>query len=293
MDDALRRKLRKLEIGALRLVNGRFLGEWSSNVRGQGLDFQDLREYVPGDDVRHLDWKATARSGRAQLRRFAEDRQQSIWLAIDLSASMKGAKAEFTRELLASLGWAAIKQSDRFGVVGFTDRVELHRPPARGEAQLWASLEDLLGHEASSPKTSLQPLWAFFSRRLTQRSTLIVLSDFRADLDPAGLGALAGRHEVLAFRIHDPREDGAAQEGGRAAGRLALMADGESGRRGWIDFSKRGMAAALAEESSRYGQALKRECRRRGAWYAEFGADRDFLPPLIEFFHRRREVIGA
>jgi len=125
-----------------------------------------------------------------------------------------------------------------------------------------------------------------------------VLSDFRAELDSAGLGALAGRHEVLAFRIHDPREDGDAETGSRtgksrAAGRLALMADGESGQRAWIDFSKRGMAAALARESALLGQELKRECRRRGAWYAEFRADRDFLPPLIEFFHRRREVIGA
>lgn len=293
MDDALRRKLRKLEIGALRLVDGRFLGEWSSNVRGQGLDFQDLREYVPGDDVRHLDWKATARSGRAQLRRFSEDRQQSIWIAIDLSASMRGAKAEFARELLAALGWAAIKQSDRFGVLGFTDRVELHRPPARGEAQLWASLEDVLGHEAASPKTSLGPAWSFFSRRPTHRSTIIVLSDFRAELDSPGLGALASRHELLAFRIHDPREDGEAAAGSRSPGRLALVSDGESGRRAWIDFSKRGMAAALAEESARFGRELKLECRRRGAWYAEFRADRDFLPPLIEFFHRRRESIGA
>jgi uncharacterized protein (DUF58 family) len=287
MDAAARQRLRKLEIGALRLVDGRFLGEWSSNVRGQGLDFQDLREYVPGDDVRHLDWKATARSGRPQLRRFAEDRQQNIWLAIDLSASMAGAKAELARELLAVLGWAAIKQSDRFGVLGFTDRVEIHRPPARGEAQLWASLEDIIGHEAASPKTSLRPVWDFCSRQLGHRSTIVVVSDFRAELSPRALGALTGRHELLAFRVADPRDEG------RLAGRLALVTDGETGERSWVDFSRRGMGRKLAEEMSRSGEELRREFRRRGAWYAEFRADRDFLPPLMEFFHRRREAMGA
>jgi uncharacterized protein (DUF58 family) len=287
MDAATRQRLRRLEISALRLVNGRFLGEWSSNVRGQGLDFQDLREYVPGDDVRHLDWKATARSGRPQLRRFTEDRQQSIWLAIDLSASMEGAKAELARELVAVLGWAAIKQSDRFGIIGFTDRVEIHRPPAKGEAQLWASLEDILGHETRSPKTSFGPVWDFCSRQLGHRSTIIVLSDFRAELDGRALGALASRHELLAFRVLDPLDEGEIE------GRLALVTDGESGARAWVDFSRRGMAERLSMEIAQSGEAIRREFRRHGAWYAEFRAGEDYLAPLMKFFHGRREAIGA
>ena len=287
MDAATRQRLKRLEISAQRLVSGRFLGEWSSNVRGQGLDFQDLREYVPGDDVRHLDWKATARSGRPQLRRFAEDRQQSIWLAIDLSASMEGAKAELARELVAVLGWAAIKQSDRFGVIGFTDRVEIHRPPARGEAQLWASLEDILGHQTLSPKTSLSPVWDFCSRQLGHRSTIIVVSDFRAELDARALGALASRHELLAFRLLDHLDEGEIE------GRLALVTDAETGARAWVDFSRRGMKEKLALELAQSGDEIRREFRRHGAWYAEFRSGEDYLPPLMKFFHGRREAIGA
>jgi len=287
MDAAMRSRLRKLEISAMRLVNTRFLGEWSSNVRGQGLDFLDLREYVPGDDVRHLDWKATARSGRAQLRRFTEDRQQTIWIAIDLSASMAGAKDSLARELVAVLGWAAIKQADLFGVVGFTDRIEIFRQPARGEAQLWASLEDILSHAAHSPKTNLSPVWDFCSRHLNHRSTIIVISDFRADLDSKALGTLAARHEILAFRVSDPRDSG------KIDGRLAPVTDSETGERSWIDFSSKGIEERLSAEMAQSGLEIKQEFRRHGAWFADFVTDRDFLAPLMEFFHRRREVIGA
>jgi len=287
MDAAMRSRLRKLEISAMRLVNTRFLGEWSSNVRGQGLDFLDLREYVPGDDVRHLDWKATARSGRAQLRRFTEDRQQTIWIAIDLSASMEGSKDELARELVAVLGWAAIKQADLFGVVGFTDRIEIFRQPARGEAQLWASLEDILSHTARSPKTNLSPVWDFCSRHLNHRSTIIVISDFRADLDSKALGTLAVRHEILAFRVSDPRDSG------KIDGRLAPVTDSETGERSWIDFSSKGIEERLSAEMAQSGLAIKQEFRRHGAWFADFTTDKDFLAPLMEFFHRRREVIGA
>jgi uncharacterized protein (DUF58 family) len=200
---------------------------------------------------------------------------------------MAGAKAELARELLAVLGWAAIKQSDRFGVLGFTDQVEIHRPPARGEAQLWASLEDILAHEVRSSKTSLSPVWEFCSRYLLHRSTIIVVSDFRADLDPKALGAIASRHELLAFRVVDPRDEGEVE------GRLDLVVDGETGEKAWVDFSRRGMRRKLSDETAKSGDAVRREFRRHGAWYAEFRAGREYLVPLMQFFHRRREAIGA
>jgi uncharacterized protein (DUF58 family) len=214
MDPALRRRMKELEIRSLRLVNSRFMGEWASNMRGQGLEFRDLREYVPGDDVRRLDWKATARSGHPQLRRYNEDRQQNIYLAVDLSASMAGRKAELALQMAAVLGWAAVKQGDRFGLAGFTDTVEIHRPPARGEAQLWATLEDLLQYAPASKQTNFGPLWKFFLKHLAHRATIIILSDFASGVDAHMLGALAMKHEILAFQISDPREEGIFSSGG-------------------------------------------------------------------------------
>jgi len=287
IDSALRRRVKDLEVRALRLVGSRFMGEWASNMRGQGLEFRDLREYVIGDDVRRLDWKATARTSHPQMRQFTEERQQQIWLALDLSASMEGRKAALARELLAVLGWAAVKQGDPFGLVGFSDQIELSRRPARGESQLWATVEDIVRHTVTSPQTDFAPLWEFFLKRVTARSTIIVVSDFAGALDRRMLGALAKRHEVLAFRMIDPRETGLIQGG------LALFEDSESGGKAWIDLSSPRAAARLRAASDSSREATRAALRSSGVWYADFSPDEDFLPPLMEFFHRRREVLGA
>ncbi len=287
MDATLRKKLRELEIGALRLVSNRFMGEWSSNVRGQGLEFRDLREYVIGDDVRRLDWKATARSGRPQLRRFSEDRQQTIWLALDLSASMEGSKAEMARQMLAVLGWAAVKQADRFGLVGFSDHVEVHCPPARGEAQLWAALEQVLSYQAQSPKTDLGPLWQFFLKQLVHRSTIIIMSDFWGGLDQKMLRALASKHEILALQVLDPRELSFTSGG------LVPIYDPETGQKTWADVSSAARARKLAQANEAARQELRIALRKAGVWYTWFSSAEDFLPGLMEFFHRRMEVLGA
>ncbi len=287
MDAALRRRLKELEIHALRLVNSRFLGEWSSNVRGQGLEFRDLREYVVGDDVRSLDWKATARSGRPQLRRFSEDRQQTIWLAIDLSASMQGNKSRLAQEILAVLAWAAVKQTDRFGVIGFTDRIELYRNPARGEAQLWAALEDLLSWTPQSSATDLGPVQDFFLHRPSHRSTIIMISDFWTGLDTRRLGALAQRHDVLALQVLDPREFG------QVPGGLCLVEDPETGQTAWVDLGSSHMNRRLQESTEADRQAVRLNLRRAGVWYASFSTGGDFLPPLLDFFHRRTEARGV
>lgn len=287
IDPAFRRRVKDLEIRALRLVSGRFMGEWASNMRGQGLEFRDLREYVIGDDVRRLDWKATARSGRPQLRQFTEERQQPIWLALDLSASMDGKKAELARQLLAVLGWAAVKQGDPFALMGFSDRVEFSRQPARGEAQLWASVEDVVGCVPQSKQTNFAPVWEFFLKRLRARSTIVIVSDFSSGLDKRMLSALAMRHEVLAFQLSDPREEG------RIDGGLSMFEDSETGELVWVDLSSSSASARLREMSDDARARTKAELRKAGVWYQSFSAGEDFLLSLMEFFHRRREVLGA
>ncbi len=287
MDPALRQSMKELEIQAIRLVNNRFMGEWASNMRGQGLEFRDLREYVPGDDVRRLDWKATARSGRPQLRQFTEDRQQNIWLALDVSASMTGRKAELAARMLAVLGWAAVKQGDKFGLMGFSDRLELHRTPARGEAQLWTALEDALEFKPESRLTSLNPVAEFFLKRVSGHATVIILSDFSAALDGRLLRALSGRHEVLAFHLSDPLEEGHGDGG------LSLVEDSESGELAWVDLSQARARSNLKASALADREQIRLELRKAGFWYSHFTAGDDFLPPLMEFFHRRMEVLGA
>ncbi len=287
MDAALRKRLKDLELRAVRLVSSRFLGEWASNVRGQGLEFRDLREYVVGDDVRRLDWKATARSGKPQLRRFTEDRQQTIWIAVDLSASMMGDKRALCQEIVAVLGWTAVKQNDRFGLLGFSDRLELHREPGRGSYHLWTSLEELVSFAPSSRRTDFTPLWDFLSHRAGHRSTVIILSDFWAGLDQRAIGALARRHEVLALQVLD------AKEFGQVPGGLCLVEDAETGGSSWVDLSSRRMNGGLksATEADRLRSAA--QLRKAGVWYTWLSTKGDWLADLTDFFHRRTEVVGV
>ena len=287
IDSALRRRVKDLEIRAIHLVSSRLMGEWASNMRGQGLEFRDLREYVIGDDVRRLDWKATARSGRPQLRQFTEERQQHIWFALDISASMEGRKAELARELLAVLGWAAVKQGDPFGLIGFTDRVEFTRQPARGEAQLWAAVDTVVEHAPQSRHTDFSPVWEFFLKRLSSRATVVIVSDFAGGLDARMMGALSKRHEVIAFQLVDPRESG------QIPGGLALYQDAETGEQSWIDLSSSAAALRLRELSDAAQNKTRASLRKAGIWYNSFTVGTDFLLPLMEFFHRRREALGA
>jgi len=287
MDPELRQRLKKLEVQALRLVNSRFLGEWTSNVKGQGLDFRDLREYVPGDDVRRLDWKATARSGKAQLRQFSEDRQQTLWLALDLSASMEGSKENLARQMLAALAWAAVKQGDRFGLLGFTKTVEIHKKPARGEVQLWAALEAVLNYKKQYAQTDFQALLDFFLKQSTHRSTIIILSDFQAELDIKTLKALSARHEVIAFHLLETRFDL------NKTGGLVYFYDSETSETAWVDASSRSFQEKFQEAETLRKQRLKSLFGTSAAWYKEFSAEKDFVPDLLSFFHQRREVLGV
>ncbi|HOC30022.1 MAG TPA: DUF58 domain-containing protein [Treponemataceae bacterium] len=300
IDAALRQRVRELEVRALKLVSHRFMGEWASNMRGQGLEFRDLREYVPGDDIRRIDWKATARSGRAQLRQFTEERQQHIWFALDRSASMEGNKARLAGEILAVLGWAAVTQGDPFGLVTFTDSVEKTILPARGEANLWAAVEAAVSGEPSSNRTDFAPLFRFFMNTARARSTLIILSDWSApDLTsglPAGasrsagsawasasrrLGALALAHDVIALRVRDP-----SVQGGYPAG-LAPVVDPESGKRMWVDLSSKKNLELLRTAEEKRTAALNLSFRKAGVWSQTFDSGADFVPPLMELFRRR------
>lgn len=286
MDPKFRRRLAGLEIHAQRLLNTPQKGDWLSTVRGQGLEFRDLREYVPGDDVRRLDWKATARSGRPQLRRYDEDRQQEIWFAFDLSASMTGPRRELALEVLALLAWAAVRKGDRFGLVGFTDRIELTRRPARGETQLWALLEDLLTEVPVSKGTDLGPLWRHFLRSGGHRSTLIVLGDFQSNPQAELLRTLTQRHDLLALQVYEVRTL-AANLG------LSPWTDSETGETSWIDLGSPLVRQALAQAEASEREALQRELRKAGAWCQALPAGAAYLPLLLEFFQRRREVLGA
>lgn len=288
IDESLRKRLKSLQIKARHLADSPLAGEWTSNVLGQGLEFRDLREYVPGDDIRRLDWKATARTGRAHLRQFRQDRQKTVHLALDLSASMSyGTKAQRARELFTLLGWTAVLHRDRFALVGFTEKLEFHRPPAQGEPQLWAGLQQFFSLEPQSVKTDFGPLWTYWRHTLNHRATCIVISDFAGSWDVNSLRGLCQRHDLWVFHVSDPVE----VEG--SDGGLVRLRDPENGSQAWADISpqvQKGRQMAW-EEARR--QELEQEIRRAGGWYAHFPGDQDYFPILMDFLRKRDRIIHA
>lgn len=322
IDPALRQKLRRLEIKARHLADSRLMGEWRSNVPGQGLEFRDLRDYVIGDDLRRLDWKATARTGRAQLRQFQEERRQTVRLACDLSASMAGeAKRSLQLELVALLGWAVVLQKDLLDLWGFAGGLEFRRPPLGGEGALWAALQDLAqrapgtqaaaganpapgfkrpaggpdaagGPTAGAPSAAAGPGKAppragtDFSALWRQAMQLLVQPTTLIVVTDLWGDLDETRLRGLARR-HDLWIFHIAEEPGPEDGGLVCLEDAETGEVRWVDTSARGPA----EGGPAGARAWARRLRDLGAWYARFPLGEDPYPRLLEFLRQRSRFV--
>jgi len=206
----LLREIRNIEITTGILVKGLQSGLHLSVFRGQGVEFTDIREYVPGDDIRSIDWKVTARSERPFVKEFREDRDQTFYIALDISGSgLFGSRVTRQRvmiQVLASLGFAALRNNDRVGLFLFSDRVEKFIPARRGRKHLISLLNAAISHTPESRGTDISGALHFLGLALQRQSSIIILSDFIAPPFEKEIQLLAGRHEVIAARVTDPRE---------------------------------------------------------------------------------------
>jgi uncharacterized protein (DUF58 family) len=284
----LERAARILAVRSRREVSSAFAGGYRSAFRGGGVEFEESRPYAPGDDVRHFDWNALARTGSPYVKRFREERDQTVVLALDVSRSMAFASGGRTKAALAAhaaalLAGAAIRAGDRVGLATFAEEMLDELPPERGDARLFPLLRRL-ARAAAEPagRTDLGAALAALSSRLRRHAVVVVLSDFR-DGDERGdeLARLARRHEVVAAVVEDPREGELP-----AVGTLRI-ADPERGGpplllRTTPALRERYRAAAAARRS-----ALERRLRRDGADVVWLRTDRDPLRALARFFERR------
>lgn len=205
------RQVRRLQLRARRAVNSLVAGEYHSAFKGSGLNFDEVREYIPGDDVRRIDWNVTARTGRPFLKRFVEERELTILLAVDLSASLAFGSTATTKrtivaEIAALLAFAALQNGDRVGFLGFTSRIEAYRPPRRGSRHIVRCLRDILAAETHYPGTDLPEALREIHRIQRRRAVVFLLSDFQDDCSDSDLRRVAARHDLVAVRIVDPRE---------------------------------------------------------------------------------------
>ena len=232
------RQLTQIELSTGILVEGLQAGLHHSVFKGQGIEFSEIREYVPGDDIRSIDWKVTARYNHPFIKEFAEERDQTFYLMADISGSgtfgSKTSKQKKILELIASLGFAAQKNNDRIGLCLFSDRVEKFIPAKRGKKHLVSILSTVIDHTPVSDRTDLGAAATFLSRVLARRSSVIILSDFISPAFVLPLKILARRHEVIAIRVTDAREQEIPDIG------LVELEDPETGEQVLVDTSDEG-----------------------------------------------------
>jgi uncharacterized protein (DUF58 family) len=264
MDDraGLIRQLKKIELITNALVEGLQPGLHHSLFRGRGMEFADIREYVPGDDVRAIDWKVTARYNHPFVREYTEEHDQTFYFVVDISGSgtfgSLTTKQEKMLEVTAGLAFAALRNNDRIGLCLFSNRVEKFLPAHGGKKHLVTLLNTLVDYEPVSPKTDIAAVARFLGTVLRRRSSLIVLSDFQAPYAVEALKLLCRRHEVIAVRVTDVREQNLPDVG------TVVLEDLETGEQVTVDTSDAAFRSQYAARVAVSGQKLAAGFSRAG-----------------------------
>ncbi|MGI8617705.1 MAG: DUF58 domain-containing protein [Gemmatimonadaceae bacterium] len=280
------RQVKLLELRTRGLVNSLFVGEYRSVFKGQGMEFSEVREYQPGDEVRSIDWNVTARMGRPYVKRYIEERELTVMLAVDLSGSeqfgtVRRFKSEAASELAAVLAMSAVRNNDRVGIVLFTDRIEHVVPPRKGRRHVLRIIRDLLAFEPQGIGTDISGTLEYISRMLSQKSIIFVVSDFLAPGIEHPLKLLAQRHDVVAVTIEDPGERDLPDVG------LARFIDPETGETLSIDTSSGGVRTAYATAVSAEREERKHLLRRLAIDEIAISTPDNVVHPLIKFFRTR------
>lgn len=285
----LARKVRLLEIHTRHLVNDVFSGEYSSVFKGRGIEFAEVREYQPGDDVRTIDWNVTARRGTPYVKRFAEERELTVVLAVDGSASTRFGthgqlKRERAAEVAAVLGLAASRNNDRAGALLFAEGVESYIPPRKGKTHVLRLVRDILSFDPPARGTDLAGAVEFLARVLHRRSVIFLLSDFFDEGWERPLRALAVRHDVVALTLEDRRDRELPDVG------LVEVVEPESGARRWLDTGSGRVREAYAATYARASAARQAAFQRAGIDAVTIDTLDDWVEPLRRFFEARERA---
>jgi uncharacterized protein (DUF58 family) len=283
--------LRSLDLAVLRRVESLVPGEHLTPQVGAGTDLAMIRPYFPGDDVRHIDWNVTARQARPYVRRYVEERSLTLWLIVDVSASLQfgpagRSKADRAAQASMLLATAAIQNGDRVGLALVSDRLEVELAPAGGPRHLDRLVRTLVATPAVSRGTALT-VGLTRLRRATHRALIVLLSDFLSD-EPVGTWRrVARRHQVLALRLVEPREESLPEAG------LLDLEDSERGTRRVLDAGSARVRAAYAEAADRRRVAFQRWCAGAGLTGYDLSTAEDPIDPLIRIFSGRATRRGS
>ncbi|HIE51003.1 MAG TPA: DUF58 domain-containing protein [Armatimonadetes bacterium] len=290
-DAELWKKIRRIEVYTNRLVTSVLAGGYVSVFKGRGIEFAQVREYQPGDDVRAIDWNVTARMNRPFVKEYTEERELSMLLLVDVSSSVyfgsvQQLKRELATEFCASIAFSALRHNDRVGLVLFTDRIELTLPPKKGRRHVLRLIRELLHFTPTAARTNLEVALEYACRLLSRRSTLFVVSDFLAPDFRRPLDLARARHDVIAVAISDPRERELPDVG------LIELKDAETGEVVLVDTHSPVVRRAFRERAQTRQESREQLFRQARVDTINLRTDQSVVPPLLEFFRRRKRRLA-
>lgn len=281
------RQVRLIELKTTRLVSGMFAGMYMSSFKGRGIEFDEIREYEPGDDVRAIDWNVTARTGKAFIKRFVEEREMTVMILVDISGSSDFGtqvklKRELEAELCATLALSAGRNNDRVGLVLFTDEVQTFMPPRKGRNHVMQMIRTLLTITPRHRGTNITNALDYINNIIDGQALVFIISDFRASDDwVRPLRVTARRHDVIAIRIEDPRETKLPAVG------LVRLQDAETGREIVVDLRNKRVREQFEKQASEQRAAHIAELRSLGVEMLIIRTDQRYADSLQTFFTNR------
>ncbi|MCW1883293.1 DUF58 domain-containing protein [Luteolibacter flavescens] len=279
-------RVRKLELKARRLVKETFAGEYQSSFRGQGLDFDDFREYAHGDEIRFIDWNVTARMGSPFIRKFREERELSVILAVDISGSgdfgsVHFSKREAAAEAAAILGFSAAGNGDKVGLLLFAHEPILFVPAAKGTRHVLRIVREILMAQPDKPGTSIRSACDFLITSLRKKAFVVLISDFFDDPLDKPLGKLSRKHETIALQVTDPLEMTLPKAG------KVVFTDPETGWEAQINTNNANLRMGYEKLMRRQMEGVRDTCKKNGIDHAQISTDRDRLGDLHRLLKKR------
>ena len=280
------KKIRQIQIYTSRAVDASFAGQYESVFKGRGMQFDEVREYTPGDDIRTIDWNVTARTGKAYIKRFVEEREMTVMFVVDLSASgdfgtVNKMKNELAAEFCAVLAFAAAKNNDKVGLLIFTDQIELYIPPKKGISHMLRLIRELLYFKMPRRKTNIPAALDYLAKVIRKKATVFLVSDFIETDFKKPLSLLNKRHDVIAVSVRDRAVISLPGAG------LIEFTDAETGEIILVDTSSRRFRNQYSNKSSRRFSELKHMYNLINIDCISISTDKPYIQDLVRFFHMR------
>lgn len=289
MKDLLK-KLRRYEIQIRKAINSQMVGDFHSIFKGTGLEFDDVRPYQYGDDIRSIDWNVSAKGHGMFVKTFKEEKEQTIYFILDVSASQDigspgKTKGDIAKEICGVLALSGVKESSHVGLIGFSDQRELYIKPAKGMGQAYQIISQLAKLKPKSMTTNIDRSIRFALNMIKRRSVIVMISDFIDEDYFPNFRSLAKKHDLVAIQLHDNRETNLPMLG------IIPVQDKESGKTIWVNSSFGDFRQSISEAHGERERTLSDYCRKHQINYININTQEDYVPRLLKLFKVRNKMM--